>query len=111
LGPRYHVQFKLGSVGRVSGLMGLLEDNQSLGREACHVPIFGFPYYVIRVTLGGLSQSSQRDDTMSSVSSEGLDDFYGTQLSLFTVIHHHDYFCTTYSWFRCIPTIFVKRGY
>jgi hypothetical protein len=91
--------------------MGLLEDKQSLGREDCHVPIFGFPYYAVRVTSGGLSQPSQRGETMSSVSSEGLDEFYGAQLSLFTIIHHQDHFRTTCSWFRCIPTIFVKRGY
>jgi hypothetical protein len=77
----------------------------------CHVPIFGFPYYAVRVTSGGLSQPSQRGETMSSVSSEGLDEFYGAQLSLFTIIHHQDHFHTTCSWFRCIPTIFVKRGY
>jgi hypothetical protein len=29
---------------------------------------------------------------MSSVSSEGLDEFYGAQLSLFTIIHHQDHF-------------------
>jgi hypothetical protein len=39
-------------------LMELLEDKQSLGREDCHVPIFGFPYYAVRVTSGGLSQQS-----------------------------------------------------
>ena len=61
--------------------MGLLEDKQSLGREDCHVPIFGFPYYVVRVTLGGSSQPSQRGETMSPVSLEGLDEFYGAQLS------------------------------
>jgi hypothetical protein len=37
--------------------------------EVCHVPIFGFPYYAVRVTSGGLSRSSQRDETMSSVRS------------------------------------------
>jgi hypothetical protein len=58
-----------------------------------------------------LSQPSQRGETMSSVSSEGLDEFYGVHLSLFTIIHHSDHFCTSCSWFRCIPTIFVKWGY
>jgi hypothetical protein len=80
-------------------------------RVLCHVPIFGFPYYAVRVTLGGLSQPSQRDETISSMSSEGLDEFYGAQLSLFTIIHHQDHFRTTYSWSHCIPTIFIKRGY
>jgi hypothetical protein len=36
-------------------VMALLEDKQSLGREDYHVPIFGFPYYVARITSGGLS--------------------------------------------------------
>jgi hypothetical protein len=93
------------------GLMGLLEDKQYLGREDFHVQIFGFPYYVVRVTSIGLSQPSQRGETMSSVISEGLDEFYGAQISLFTIIHHQDHFHTTCSWFRCIPMIFVKRGY
>jgi hypothetical protein len=46
--------------------MGLLEDKQSLGREDCHVPIFGFPYYAVRVTSGGLSQPSHRGETVIS---------------------------------------------
>jgi hypothetical protein len=39
-------------------LTELLEDKQSLGREDCHVPIFGFLYYEVRVTSRGLSQQS-----------------------------------------------------
>ena len=89
-------------------LMELLEDKQYLGREECHVPIFGFPYYAVRVTSGGLSQPSQRGETMSLVSSGGLDEFYGAQLSLFTIIHDHDHFHIACSWFCCIPMIFVK---
>jgi hypothetical protein len=57
---------------------------------SCHVPIFGFPYYAVRVTSGGLSQPSHRGETMSSMSSKGLDEFYGAHLSLFTIIHHRD---------------------
>jgi hypothetical protein len=37
-------------------VMALLEEKQSSGREDCHVTIFGFPYYVVRVTSRGLSQ-------------------------------------------------------
>jgi hypothetical protein len=33
----------------------LLEDKRSLGREECNVPIFGFPYYAVRVNSIGLS--------------------------------------------------------
>ena len=36
-------------------------------------------------------------ETMSSVSSEGLDEFYGAQLSLFYIIHHQDHFRTACS--------------
>jgi hypothetical protein len=31
----------------------LLEEKQSLGREDCNFPIFGFPYYVVRFTSRG----------------------------------------------------------
>jgi hypothetical protein len=93
------------------GLIGLLEDKQYLGREDCHVPIFGLPYYAVRITSGGLSHPSQRGETMSLVRSEGLDEFYGAQLSLFTIIHHQDHFRTVCSWFHCILKIFIKQGY
>jgi hypothetical protein len=56
--------------------------------ELCNVPIFGFPYYAIRVTSGGLSQRVQRGETKSLVSLGGLEEFSGAQLSLFTFIHH-----------------------
>jgi len=72
--------------------VALLEDKQSLGREDCNVPIFRFPYYAVRVTSGGLSQPGQRGETRSSVSPGGLEDFYGAQLSLFTIIHHQGHF-------------------
>jgi hypothetical protein len=91
--------------------MGLLEDNKSLGREDCHFPIFGFPYNAVRVTSRGLSYPSQRGETMSLVISKGLDEFYGENLSLFTIIHHKDPLCTTCSWLCCIPAIFIKHGY
>jgi hypothetical protein len=78
---------------------------------SCHVPIFVFPYYAVRVTSGGLSQPGQRGETRSLVRPEGLEDFYGAQLSLFTIIHHQDHFHTTCSWFHCIPMIPVKWGY
>jgi hypothetical protein len=91
--------------------VALLEDKQSLGREDCNVPIFGFPYYATGVTSGGLSQPGQRGENRSSVSLEGLEEFYGAQLSLFTIIHHQNQFHIACSWFHCIPTIPVKRGY
>jgi hypothetical protein len=86
----------------------LLEDKQSLGRKDCNVLILGFSYYAARITSGGLSQPSQRGETRSSVSPKALGEFYGAQLSLFTITHHHDHFRTAFSWFRCIPTIPVK---
>jgi hypothetical protein len=66
----------------------LLEDKKYLGREDCNVPIFGFPYYVVRFTSGGLSQLGQRSETRSSMSPGGLEEFYGAQLNLLTIIHH-----------------------
>jgi hypothetical protein len=77
----------------------------------CNVPVFGFPNYAARVTLEGLSQPGQRGETRSSMSPEGLEEFYGAQLSLFTIINHRDQFRTACSWFRCILTIPIKRGY
>jgi hypothetical protein len=56
--------------------------------KTCNVPIFGFPYYAVRVTLGGLSKPGQRGENRSSVSPGGLEEFYGAQLTLFTIIHH-----------------------
>jgi hypothetical protein len=32
-------------------VMELLEDKQSLGREDCNVPIFGFPCSIVRCDL------------------------------------------------------------
>jgi hypothetical protein len=92
-------------------LMELLEDKQSLRREDCNVPIFGFPYYAVRFTSGGLSPPGQRGETMTSERSEGLEEFCGAQLGLFTFIHHRDPFCTTCLWFHCIPTISVILSY
>jgi hypothetical protein len=75
----------------------------------CNVPIFGFPYYAVRFTLGGLIQPGQRGETMTSERSEDLEEFCGAQINLFTFIHHQDHFRTTCLWFRCIPKIPVKR--
>jgi hypothetical protein len=77
----------------------------------CNVPIFGFPYYAVRFTSGGLSPPGQRGETMTSERSEGLEEFCGAQLSSFTFIHHQDHFRTTCLWFRCIPTISVILSY
>ena len=81
--------------------MALLEDKQSLGREDCNVPIFGFPYYTVR---GGFMRSKMRI-TMGSGYLGKLYDAFGGSI---TIIHHQDQFRIAYSGFRCIPTIFVN---
>jgi hypothetical protein len=92
-------------------LMELLEDTQSFRREDFNVPIFGFPYYAVRFTLAGLSPPGQRGETMTSERLEGLEEFCGAQLGLFTFIHHRNHFCTTYLWFHCIPITSVILSY
>jgi hypothetical protein len=37
-------------------MMALLEDKQSLGREDCNVPSFGFPCFIVGGDLMGLCQ-------------------------------------------------------
>ena len=78
--PRIILNFNLVQLVDRKVVMALLEDKQSLGREDCNVPIFGFPYYATRVTSGGLSQLGQRGETRSSVSPKGLEDFMGPSL-------------------------------
>jgi hypothetical protein len=50
-------------------VMALLEDKQSLGREDCNVPIFGFLCSAVGDVFMGLCQLDQRGDLMLPVSS------------------------------------------
>jgi hypothetical protein len=86
-------------------VMVLLEDKQSLGREDCDVPIFGFPCFAVGGDLWGLCQPDQRVKWRLTVSSEGLRELYEAQPSPFTIFHHQDHFRTVRSWFHGIPTI------
>jgi hypothetical protein len=60
--------------------MEFLEDKQYLRREDCNVPIFAFPYYAVRFTLGGLSPPGQRGETMTSERSRVWRSFVGPNL-------------------------------
>jgi hypothetical protein len=75
-------------------LMALLEDKQTLGREDCNVPIFGFPCLAVRGDLMSLCQLDQRSKMRITVSSGNLEELYGAQASPFTIFHHQDHFCT-----------------
>jgi hypothetical protein len=81
------------------GVMALLEDKQSLGREDCHVPIFGLPYYTVGDDFWGLCQPGQRGEVMLPMSSEGLEELYEAQPSPFIIFHHQDHLCIVRSWF------------
>jgi hypothetical protein len=50
-------------------VVALLEDKQSLGREDCNVPIFGFPCSTVRGDLVSLCHPGQRSKTRLTVSS------------------------------------------
>jgi hypothetical protein len=91
--------------------MALLEDKQSLGREDCNVPIFGFPCLAVRGDFMSLCQPDQRSKMRITVSSGNLEELYGAQASPFTIFHHQDHFHTVRFWFRGIPTISVILGY
>jgi hypothetical protein len=55
LGPRGSLLvFSLVELVVLMGVMALLEENQSLGREDCHVPIFGLPSYTVGDDFWGL---------------------------------------------------------
>jgi hypothetical protein len=53
-------------------VMALLEEKQSLGREDCNVPIFGFPCSVVGDDLMGLCQLDQRGDLMLPMKAQGV---------------------------------------
>jgi hypothetical protein len=58
--PRIIISFSLVQFFVPMGVMALLEDKQSLGREDCNVPIFGFPCFTVGGDLMGLCQLGQR---------------------------------------------------
>jgi hypothetical protein len=58
-------------------VMALLEDKQSLGREDCNVPIFGFPYSVIKGNLMSLCRPNQRSKMRLIMSACDLEWLYG----------------------------------
>jgi hypothetical protein len=80
-------------------VMALLEDKQSLGREDCNVPIFGFPCFTVGGDLMGLCQPGQRGKWRLTGGSGELEELYEAQPSPFTLFHHQDHFCTVRSWF------------
>jgi hypothetical protein len=53
-------------------VMALFEDNQSLGREDCNVPIFGVYFSIIGGDFMGLCLPGQRGNLMLPVSLDGL---------------------------------------
>jgi hypothetical protein len=57
-------------------VMALLEDKQSLGREDCNVPIFGFSCSASGDEFWGLCQPDQRGNLILPVSSDGLEELY-----------------------------------
>jgi hypothetical protein len=57
-------------------VMELFEDKQSLGREECNVPIFGFFFSASGDEFTGLCQPNQRGNLMFTVSSDGLEELY-----------------------------------
>jgi hypothetical protein len=44
-------------------------------------------------------------------STRAIEGSFGVQLASLILFHHHDPFCTTWPWFRCIPTISVILSY
>jgi hypothetical protein len=78
-----------------------------MGREDCHVPIFGLPYYIVGDDFQSLCQLGQRGEIMLPVISEGLEDLCEAHPSPFIIFHHWDHFHTTCSWFFGIPMIIV----
>jgi hypothetical protein len=89
----------------------LLEDKQSLGREDCNVPIFGFPCSAVGGDLLGLCQPDQRGKLRLTMSSSALEELDEAHPSPFTIFHHWDHFRTVHSWFRGIPMIPIILGY
>ena len=81
--------------------MALLEDKQSLGREDCNVPIFGFQ---CSTDKAGFSRSKMR----IIVGSGDLGELYDAFKSPITIIHRWDHLRTACLGFHCIPTISVN---
>jgi hypothetical protein len=73
--------------------MALLEDKQSLGREDCNVPIFGFPYSAVVDDLMGLCQPDHRGNLRLTVSSGGLEELYDSFRGPLIIFHHRDHSC------------------
>jgi hypothetical protein len=92
-------------------VMALFEDNQSLGREDCNVPIFGFPCSAIGDDFMGLRQLDQRGDLMLLASSGGLEKFYDAFRGLLIIFHHQDHTCAVRFRFLCISTVPVIWEY
>jgi hypothetical protein len=67
--PRIIISFSLVQLVVPMGVMALLEDKQSLGREDCHVPICGLPCYTVGDDFWGLCQLGQRGEVMLPVRS------------------------------------------
>jgi len=57
-------------------VMALFEDNQSLEREDCNVPIFGVSFSTIGGDFMGLCQPDYRGNLMLPVSLAGLEELY-----------------------------------
>jgi hypothetical protein len=90
--------------------MTLLEDKQSLGREDCNVPIFGFPYSTVVDDLMGLCQPDHRGNWRLTVILGGLEELYDSFRGLLIIFHHQDHSCAENFRFQSISTIPVNLG-
>jgi hypothetical protein len=57
-------------------MMALFEDKQSLGREECNVPIFGFSCSASGDDFRGLCQPNQRGNLILTMILDGLEELY-----------------------------------
>lgn len=60
--PSVIFNFSLVQFVECQSMITLLEDKQSLGREHCNAPIFGFPYSAVGDDLWGLCQAGQKSE-------------------------------------------------
>jgi hypothetical protein len=72
-------------------VMALLEDKQSLVREDCNIPIFGFSDFAIGDEFFGLCKPDQKVNLMLPLSSDGFQETYVAQPGPFIIFHHWDH--------------------